>query len=393
MPEQIIQGQYSTNNAVKLVRSGKEYFSLLEQLIDSAEQTIHLQVYIFSADDTGKTITEALIRAVKRGVNVYVMADDYASDNLPREYVQYMRDSGIWLRRFEPFFKNKNFYFGRRLHHKVVVVDAYSALVGGLNIADRYNDLPDYPAWLDVALYVEGDAARELEQVCCDVWNRNYDKKKRIPSCVNTKKLVTEELDESVSVRVRINDWLRRKNQVWRSYFDIFNNANESIVVVCSYFLPGRVYRNRLVKAVQRGVNVKLVLASKSDVMIAKYAERFLYDWLLRNNIELYEYEKNILHAKFAVQDGKYMTIGSYNVNEISALVSVELNLDVRNKPFVSGVQKTIDNIIKEDCVQITPANHKATRNPFKIFFQRCAYELVKLMFFAVTFYYKQERD
>ncbi len=393
MPAQTIRGQYSANNAVKLVRSGKEYFSLLEELVNAAQHTIHIQVYIFSADETGKHIAEVLKSAVARGVKVYFIADSYASDNLPTDFVSELRDAGICFRRFEPFFKSKNFYFGRRLHHKVVVIDANRALVGGLNLADRYNDLPGRPAWLDMALYVEGSAAAELEQVCCEIWNKNYDKETRVVPHKTTDPLPDVDTEEPVSVRVRVNDWLRGKSQVWRSYVEIFNRSTDEIIIVCSYFLPGTIYRRQMIKAIKRGVKIKVVLAGKSDVMIAKYAERFLYDWMLRNKIEVYEYEKNILHAKLAVQDGRYMTIGSYNVNDLSALVSVELNLDVRNKPFVASVQDAITKIIAEDCVRISHENHRATTNLLKIFWQRCAYQLIKLMFFAVTFYYRREKD
>ena len=111
-----------------------------------------------------------------------------------------------------------------------------------------------------------------------------------------------------------------------------FRPANESITIMCSYFLPGRTYRKLLSRASVRGVKIKVILAGKSDVAVSKNAERYLYDWLLRKNIRIYEFETTVLHAKMSVVDGDMVTIGSFNVNNISAYASLELNLDVKSK-------------------------------------------------------------
>ncbi|MCZ2460319.1 MAG: phospholipase D-like domain-containing protein, partial [Chitinophagales bacterium] len=144
---------YTKNNKVQLIRGGKEYFDLLLKLIGMAKDTIHLQVYIFDDDETGKKVAEALKTAVQRKVQVYLMADGYASQVMSQKFIDELRAAGIHFRLFEPVFRSKYFYFGRRLHHKVFVVDTRYALVGGLNISDRYNDMPGQPAWLDFALF------------------------------------------------------------------------------------------------------------------------------------------------------------------------------------------------------------------------------------------------
>src|SRR5262249_11928229 len=131
---------------------------------------IHLQVYILDDDETGQLVTNALIAAARRGVKVYVMVDGYASQGLPHEFVQTIKDSGIHFRFFSPLLKSKYFYFGRRMHHKIVVVDNECALTGGLNISNRYNDMPDQTAWLDFALYVEGTIAKDLCVLCWKSW-------------------------------------------------------------------------------------------------------------------------------------------------------------------------------------------------------------------------------
>ena len=160
---------------------------------------------------------------------------------------------------------------------------------------------------------------------------------------------------------------------------------------MCSYFLPGRILRTRLAKAAKRGVKVRLILAGPSDVKLAKYAERYLYDLMLKNGFEIYEYQPTVLHAKMMVVDNHWVTIGSYNVNNVSAYASVELNLDVRNKPFASSVQQMMDTIIKNDCVRVTNKNFISNTGFLKRFLQKSAYEIVRVIINLSTFYFKHE--
>ena len=136
-----------------------------------------------------------------------------------------------------------------------------------------------------------------------------------------------------------------------------------------------------------------MVVAGSSDIMLAKYAERWMYDWLLRNNIKLYEYQPAILHAKVAVCDSEWLTIGSYNVNDISAYASIELNLDVRNADFAKGVEQMLETIIQDECVAITKEVHGKTKNIFKQFIRWYSYQIIRIVYILLTFYYKQKRN
>ena len=139
---------------LRLVKSGREYFSLLEQIILEAEKKLHLQIYIFEDDETGQKIAQALIAAVKRGVKVFLVADGYASQNLSASFIDHLRSAGIHFRFFNPLLKSKFFYFGRRMHHKVVVADGNKALVGGINFSNNYNDTLGSSAWLDLVKWM-----------------------------------------------------------------------------------------------------------------------------------------------------------------------------------------------------------------------------------------------
>lgn len=384
-----VANTYTDNNYVRLIRGGKEYFDALVQLIDSAKENIHLQAYIYDDDETGILIAGALKKAAQRNVSVYVIVDGYASQVLSRSFVKDMRQAGIHFRFFEPIFKSRYFYFGRRMHHKIAVVDAKYALVGGVNIADRYNDLPGKPAWLDFALYLEGEIAAELCVLCWKTWN-GYPLNMPITPCEEKKPVVDIAIENRSEVRMRRNDWVRRKNEISASYIQMFRTAKKEVTVLCSYFLPGKIMRQQIQYALSRGVNIRIVAAGISDVSLAKNAERWLYDWLLRNKIELYEYQQNVLHGKLAVCDDTWMTIGSYNINDISAFASIELNLDVRDTKFVPVVREKIEAIIKNDCRPITTDELVRTKNIFKQFIRWCSYEFIRIVFHLFTFYFKR---
>jgi len=158
-----------------------------------------------------------------------------------------------------------------------------------------------------------------------------------------------------------------------------------------SYFLPGLSIRKNIIAAAKRGVKIKLIVAGVSDVQLAKQAERHMYRWVLKNNIELYEYTKTVLHGKLSVCDYKWATAGSYNINNISAYASIELNLDVLNERFAEETEKILKKITKEDCVHITAETFSSNNNILMIAWQRICYDLYRLILYLFTFYFKRQ--
>jgi len=380
---------YTEQNRVELIPGGTPYFQRLLDMIERAKEVIHFQTYIYDADETGMNVTNALCEAAARGVKVYLFLDGYSSKDLSHDFRKDIRGKGVQLRWFQPLLKSKYFYFGRRLHHKVVVIDGMEGLVGGINISNRYNDLPDQPAWLDWALWVKGDAAPQLEQLCIRMWNKSlYRRSSMLPIKERAFHHTTE---APCYVRVRRNDWVAGKVEITRSYLEMLHRASDEIIIMSSYFLPGRVIRTALAKAIRRGVKVKLIISGISDVDLAKAAEKYWYPWLMRNNIRIYEYLPRVLHGKISCYDRKWVTIGSYNVNNISAYASIELNLDVLNHGFAEKTTEELNRIIREECNEITPERFvRKTHWPAK-FWYWLSYEIYRLTVYLFTFYFRQK--
>ena len=377
-------------NRIRLIRGGAGYFQELIESIDAAKESIHLQTYIFSADETGVLVASALKQAALRGIEVHLLVDGYASQALPETFIQDLTNHNIRFRFFEPVFRSRNFYFGRRLHHKVFVADAAIALVGGINISNHYNDLPGKPAWLDYALRVEGPAAAALCELCWKSWN-GFPGSKTSATCHVITGKEGNNSDPEARIRMRRNDWVRRKNEISRSYIELLRTAEKEVTIVSSYFIPGRVLRRNLAHAAARGVNVRVVLAGMSDVKLAKQAERFMYDWLLRKGIRIYEYRDTILHAKLALCDTGWFTIGSYNVNNISAYASVELNLDCISETSGKMVKDMMDSLIADHCNEVTTAVLESHKNLFSKLAHWLSYQFFRMVFYLFTFYFKQQ--
>lgn len=373
---------YVANDAARLVRAGHEYFGLLQQLIREARHTIHLQTYIFEEDETGKEVVHALLEAAARKVKIYIIVDGYASQNFSDALVEQLRRAGIYFRFFSAYFRSKNFYFGRRMHHKIFVADGKRSLVGGINIGNHYNDTVTTVAWLDWAAYVEGPLGLLLQQIC----------ERRVRPAAFTRIVLppVPDLSTRILVRPRVNDWVRRKREISLSYVEMFREARSRITMVSSYFIPGNILKRYIAAAAKRGVKIRVIQAGISDVSMAKYAERYMYGWFLRNGIELYEYQPKVLHAKLATYDGKWVTVGSYNLNNISAYASVELNLDILNTGFAKDAEDRLQRIIDNDCVQITKEIYKQKQTLWVRFLERSAYDIFRILLFLFTFYFKQ---
>jgi cardiolipin synthase len=171
----------------------------------------------------------------------------------------------------------------------------------------------------------------------------------------------------------------------------MLKSASSKIVIMSPYFLPGRAFRKQLRQATQRGVKVQLILAGMSDMPLSKYGERYLYDWLIRYNIQIYEYQKSVLHGKIATCDGHWTTVGSYNINNVSAYASIELNLEVKNDVFAKQAEDALTDIIEKECIEINSKFHHHQKNWLNQFFRWCSYQLLRFVLLIFTFNLKRE--
>lgn len=354
------QNNYKNGHQVKLLRSGDDFFAAVERAIDKSCEYIHFQTYILDEDATGRRIVDALIRAAERGVRVYLLLDAYGTKYLTPCFIKSMENAGIHLRFFSPFIIAKGFRLMLRQHSKIVLVDGDTAIIGGLNIADRYHGTADKPAWLDFAVEMRGPECVYVLDIVKKLWNRTLlQNDKRSKETIEEVKSYTD----NIKVKVLQNNWYRRKFEILHSYRGVLKNANDRIIIFGSYFLPGRNERKLLRNASQRGVDVSIVVAAESDVKLYDRATQYLYDLFLRNNIRIYEYKPTNLHAKVATVDGKWSTIGSYNINHLGDFAAVEVNVGILDEAFSLSFEEILKNIISSDCHRVTIEENQHRKN------------------------------
>jgi cardiolipin synthase len=339
---------YRTALSAELIFSGTNYFETLKEMIRESRDCIHIQTYILEQDKTGRDILQELGTAVKRGVNVYLLADGYGSRSITNKDAERICSTGINFRLFSTFFSSESIYRGRRLHHKIVVTDRHTALIGGINIADKYRGTETETAWLDYSVLIRGAICQELHELC----EAFYHKRKLRPVRIR------REEDAHVKLRFIRNDWIMGRNQIHKTYRKKLYSSKEKVVFVASYFLPGYRFRKALKSAKARGVEIHLVLAGRSDMPFLFYAEKYFYPFFLQNGIRIFEWKNSVMHAKAVLADEDWITIGSYNMNPVSHYLSIELNAEIKDKAFASAFKDHIDEIIRSSCTEITSARH-----------------------------------
>lgn len=365
-------------DSVTLVYSGEDYFSRLERIISESEFEIHIQIYLFENDATGKRIISALKEAASRNVKIYLLIDGFGSFLFPTETIAALKQSGITFRFFSPFLSINSFYLGRRLHHKVIVSDSKTALIGGINIADKYRGSKTEMPWLDYAVQLNGEIVGQIQELCKTVYFKKRGFHKKITPFVYNK-------EEGFCVNILQNDWLYSKNEICDTYVKSIRSAENEIIIMGSYFLPGKKIIKALKKASQNKVKIKLILSGKSDLPLTKFATSYIYSKLLKYNIEIYEWELSVLHGKAAIIDGKWTTIGSFNLNNLSSYGSLEMNVEINSAEFSKVYCQELNKII-DQCQNITAESFQLKNSLRSIFVRWISYHITRGIEIIITY-------
>jgi cardiolipin synthase len=367
-----------------LLRNGAQYFPQLCEDIDAAKSFIYLETYIFSADETGSLVSMALQRAARRGVVVRVMMDGFGSADFPLHWQAQLKDAGVhvqWFRReISPFTLRRNRKRRlRRLHRKLVVLDGEVAFVGGINIIDdaTRNGGAAAPRF-DFAVRVEGSVAGEIYAVMRRLWSAvlwSGSRGKRIERFI----MDAGRRVQLPNVTVYLRDNLRYRRDIEHAYLSAIAGAQREVVIANAYFLPGLVFRRTLMHAAQRGVRVVLLLQGLPEYRLLHYATHALYEELLAAGVEIYEYQVSYLHAKVAVVDGIWATVGSSNIDPFSLLLAREANLAVSDGGFAVELRDALFTAIGKDAVRIEPFHWKRLSFGARMLV-RLSYAFVRMM-------------
>ncbi len=307
-------------NDCRLLRDGIEAYPAMIDAIRAARRTVRLETYMFVDDVVGELFGRALAEAAARGVQVKVLYDALGSWGSKASFFAGLRAQGVDIQPFKPLSLSTGL-FGliRRDHRKILIVDGLVAFTGGVNISAKWAPAGQGEGWRDDVLRIEGPAVQQLERCFVASWRLQLAHKFR--DLRRKRRPIPHRIMGDVPITV-----LSSRRSIHRAYLHAISRAKKSVMIAAAYFIPDRKMVAALREAALRGVEVKLILSGKSDHPFLTFGTRAFYDRLLDAGVQIHEWCHCVLHAKTAVIDGTWGTIGSFNLERISLWLNHEVN-------------------------------------------------------------------
>ena len=380
---------------LQLLEGSREYFPALVEAIDAARTQVLLETYIFDVTGAGADVGYALERAARRGVSVQLTVDGVGTPS-QEPWRWRLEQAGVQLRVYSPVGRFGLLERGqwRRLHRKLCVVDARVGFCGGVNILDDFHD-PNHGTLqaprMDFALRVTGPLVAQMHQTMTRAWLRMqmFSRLRRAQlsgALVSLRASRTHEpaapqpRDETRSARAALvlRDNVRNRASIERAYRRAIGHAREEIVIANAYFVPGGKMRRAIVQAARRGVKVKLLLQGRYEYFMQYYAARPVFGALLKAGVEIHEYSPSFLHAKVAVIDGTWATVGSSNLDPLSLLLAREANVMVEDAGFAGRLRERLAYAMQHEGTQMDPVAY-ANRSRWQRAKEWLAFALMRL--------------
>ncbi|MDO5050048.1 MAG: phospholipase D-like domain-containing protein [Actinomycetaceae bacterium] len=322
-------------NRMRTYTEGRSLYADMLAAIESAQEFIFFETFIWKSDKVGQRFKEALIRAAHRGVEVYCIFDGFANlvvnplfklfPNHPRLHVLKVPEVRIGMLTF-------NLRRTGRDHRKMLIVDGKIGFVGGYNIGKLYED-----EWRDTHVRIEGPAVWELENGFSDFWNDfRWGKKPELPD--------RGALAWDSDIRAALNMPSKMLFPVRGLYIDAMERANKSALITSAYFIPDREILDALIAAARRGVNVKVLVPERSNHVVADWISHAYYDELIDAGIEIWQYKHAMIHAKTATVDGRWSTVGTANIDRLSMFGNFEINMEFTSKAYARQMEAIFQN-------------------------------------------------
>ncbi len=347
----------SNNNRIILLKSGREKFIDLFRAIRQAKHHIHLEYFNFRNDSIAGELFRLLAAKTKEGVEVRAMFDAFGncSNNKPlkKKHLKMIREQGIEIVKFDPIKFPYINHAMHRDHRKIVVIDGTTAYLGGMNIADYYiNGLPKIGEWRDMHMRIEGGAVNELQKIFLNIWNKET--KQNINGEVYFP--IPEAQPDSSNMTVAIVDRVPKENSsiLRHSYVAAINSAKKNLRIINPYFVPTSSITKALKRSIDRGIDVRIMVSSASDVPFTPDAALYKLHKLMKRGATVYMYNGGFHHSKVMTVDGTFCTVGTANLNSRSLRYDYETNAFIFDIGITAELNQMYKNDVKQ-CTQLTP--------------------------------------
>lgn len=343
-------------NRITLYKNGAALFPAIIAALDAATVDIRVEAYIFKDDSAGEMIADALSRAARRGVAVRMLIDGFGSTQTPEHFFSPMQAAGVSLLFYRPargqWFPTRHRL--QRLHRKIVLVDGKVGFTGGINFIDDFNQnfSLTHPR-LDYAVGFEGPVLTEIYESVFRLWRTTKWFTDLRMQHGGTLPLVSDNAVGATTLAFVTRDNLRHRRSIERQYRLAIAGAQRSVLIACPYFLPGKRLRDALMDAAQRGVVVEVLLQGVADYPLLQLATRSMYGNFLAAGVVIYEYQPSMLHAKVAVVDDCWATVGSSNLDPFSLLLNREANIIAQDAAFAATLRASLRDEIDRNAIRL----------------------------------------
>ncbi|MCA9580496.1 MAG: cardiolipin synthase B, partial [Myxococcales bacterium] len=362
--EEAFSGRWVEGNRIEILHDGRQCFPVMLRLIEAAKTEICLEMYWFGSDRTGRRFADALMARAREGVLVRVIYDAVGSWDTDGGLFDDLRRAGCEVLEFNPIAPwrrgPKAMEISRRDHRKILVVDGRVGMTGGVNLGDPWAPEEEGGAgWRDDMMLVEGPAAKDLRDVFFHTWTRkeSWDHSlgeggAAVEDAVSFGTIGEDPEALDAPVLVLANHYRGERRAIRGNYLRAIRHASRSIEITNSYFVPDSRIRRELMDAVRRGVRVRVMVPGQSDVPAVQRASQYLYGRMLRAGIRIFEWNRSVLHAKTAIVDDAWCTVGTYNLDYLSWRSNLEVTMGVRDADVCRAMRTRFDRDL-ESCREI----------------------------------------
>lgn len=389
----------SDGHRLELLEGATELFPAMVRAMEGATREIWLETYIFDFTGTSSLVAQALERAARRGLQVRVVVDGFGTAAAPPHWRDRLAAAGVDWQVYSPVGHWSRLAWPgswRRLHRKLCLIDGRLAFCGGINILDDLHDPNHGPLdapRLDFCVRIEGPLVSDVRQAMSQLWlrlrgvhgfqpqalasawwPRRVDHENRpggsagrpttdsllgaSPGPDHSQNAFFPTDSSAARAGLMLRDNLRHRSRIERAYLRAIGRAREEVLIANAYFVPGRRLRLALERAAQRGVRVTLLLQGRYEYFMQYYASRTVCASLVRAGVSIHEYAPSFLHAKVAVIDGHWATVGSSNLDPLSLLLAREANVVVEDVQFATGLRQRLLQVIALQGQAINPADY-----------------------------------
>lgn len=353
----------TTNNRLKLLKSGEEKFIDLFQKIEEAKHHIHLEYFNFRNDSIANALFKLLAKKAEEGVEVRAIFDAFGnfSNNKPlkNKHLKEIRNKGIEIVKFDPLrFPWINHVFHRD-HRKIVIIDGKVGYTGGMNIADYYiKGLPKIGDWRDMHIRIEGSAVNDMQDIFLDMWNRCTKQDIGGDAYYPLRKDTAESFISGKNVAI-VDRYPKKNPKIMREvYAHAIENAKNKVQIINPYFTPTKKVKRAIKKAVKKGVKVEIMIPGKSDIGFTPDAVLYVSNKLRKKGVDIYIYNGGFHHSKVMMIDSLYCTVGSTNLNSRSLHYDFEVNAFIFDRETTDELIQLF-NEDKEDSILLTSEIYK----------------------------------